>query len=226
MWISDSAAPVPEYRAFTCLKRWRGIEGSASLGRWHPDTVRRISRNQMLVAGAALPAAKWWWPVLVAQGLWGLVALRHGAGLAWLRGRLRGRAEISWRTHAGRSSQRYWIESETSEHLLEKLQCRHWMGQLLEVVFLLHQRCGKVTHADIGIVIVTYNSGERDRRVPGRGDARPARKSWWWIMRRRTARLRRSRRRGVRLIANSENRGFAAAVNQGFVVLNRPMFCC
>ena len=29
-------------------------------------------------------------------------------------------------------------------------------------------------------------------------------------------------RRGVRLITNSENRGFAAAVNQGFAVLNNP----
>src|SRR6266702_3806602 len=29
-------------------------------------------------------------------------------------------------------------------------------------------------------------------------------------------------RRGVRLIANSENRGFAAAVNQGFTVLTTP----
>ena len=29
-------------------------------------------------------------------------------------------------------------------------------------------------------------------------------------------------RRGVRLIANSDNRGFAAAVNQGFCALNCP----
>ena len=32
-------------------------------------------------------------------------------------------------------------------------------------------------------------------------------------------------RRGVRLIANTQNRGFAAAVNQGFAALNRHMFC-
>jgi hypothetical protein len=28
---------------------------------------------------------------MVAQGLWGLVALRHGTGIAWLRGKLEGR---------------------------------------------------------------------------------------------------------------------------------------
>ncbi len=60
-------------------------QGSASLGRWHPETVRRMARNQLLLAARHLPA-RWWWPILVAQGLWGGVALRHGAGTAWLRG--------------------------------------------------------------------------------------------------------------------------------------------
>jgi hypothetical protein len=30
------------------------------------------------------------WPIAVAQGLWGLVALRHGRGWAWLRGKVEG----------------------------------------------------------------------------------------------------------------------------------------
>jgi hypothetical protein len=30
------------------------------------------------------------WPIAVAQLLWGLVALRHGAGLAWVRGKIDG----------------------------------------------------------------------------------------------------------------------------------------
>jgi len=63
--------------------------GSASLGRWHPATVRRIARNQLLLASKHFPA-RYWWPVLVGQLLWGGVALRHGAGLAWLRGKLEG----------------------------------------------------------------------------------------------------------------------------------------
>ena len=63
--------------------------GSATLGRWHPDTVRRISRNQLYLAARHLPA-RFRWPVLAGQALWGLVALRHGRGLAWLRGKLEG----------------------------------------------------------------------------------------------------------------------------------------
>jgi len=67
--------------------------GSASLGRWHPETVRRIARNQLLLAARHYPnacLARWTWPILVAQSLWGGVALRHGAGWAWIRGVLEG----------------------------------------------------------------------------------------------------------------------------------------
>ena len=63
--------------------------GSATLGAWHKATVRRISRNQILLVRKHFRAAPRW-PVLVGQLLWGLVALRHGAGLAWFRGRLDG----------------------------------------------------------------------------------------------------------------------------------------
>jgi GT2 family glycosyltransferase len=63
--------------------------GSAALGRWHPDTVRRIARNQLLLA-ARHYSARNLWPVLVAQLLWGAVAIRHGRGLAWTRGKLQG----------------------------------------------------------------------------------------------------------------------------------------
>jgi GT2 family glycosyltransferase len=59
--------------------------GSASLGRWHPETVRRIARNQVWIA-ARHASHGTWWPAVVAQALWGGVALRHGRGLAWLRG--------------------------------------------------------------------------------------------------------------------------------------------
>ena len=63
--------------------------GSATLGRWHPDTVQRIARNQLLLAARHYPRAcllRWCWPILVAQSLWGALALRHGAGAAWVRG--------------------------------------------------------------------------------------------------------------------------------------------
>ncbi len=67
--------------------------GSAALGRWHPDTVRHIARNQLWLAARHYPRAclvRWIWPILVAQLLWGGLALRHGAGAAWVRGILQG----------------------------------------------------------------------------------------------------------------------------------------
>ena len=63
--------------------------GSATLGRWHPETVRRLARNQVLLVAKHYPldGPRSIWAVVVAQALWGLVALRHGAGAAWLRGK-------------------------------------------------------------------------------------------------------------------------------------------
>jgi len=67
--------------------------GSATLGRWHPETVRRIARNQLLLLARHYPSGlilQWLWPILVAQLLWGAIALRHGMGFAWLRGKWQG----------------------------------------------------------------------------------------------------------------------------------------
>ncbi len=67
--------------------------GSAALGRWNPRTVRQIARNQVLLVAKHYPPTalrRYWWPILVGQSLWGLVALRHGAGGAFLRGKLEG----------------------------------------------------------------------------------------------------------------------------------------
>jgi GT2 family glycosyltransferase len=72
---------VPEARAIHL--------GSAALGRWHPETVRRMARNQVLLA-ARHYGGRPVWPVLVAQLLWGAVAVRHGRGLAWARGKIQG----------------------------------------------------------------------------------------------------------------------------------------
>lgn len=71
--------------------------GSATLGRWHPDTVRRIARNQVLLLARHYPRElllRWFWPVVVGQFLWGLVAARHGAGFAWIRGKVEGLAQF------------------------------------------------------------------------------------------------------------------------------------
>jgi GT2 family glycosyltransferase len=68
--------------------------GSAALGRWHAETVRRMARNQLLLAARHYSAHNLW-PVLVAQLLWGAVAVRHGRGLAWARGKVQGLRHIS-----------------------------------------------------------------------------------------------------------------------------------
>jgi GT2 family glycosyltransferase len=68
-------------------------QGSATLGRWHPDSVRKISRNQLLLIAKHYPRnwiLRYGWPVFVAQGLWGFVALRHGAAVAYLQGKSEG----------------------------------------------------------------------------------------------------------------------------------------
>jgi GT2 family glycosyltransferase len=83
---------VPEARAVHL--------GSASLGAWHPETVRRIARNQVFLA-ARHPAAGRPWPALVAQALWCAVAIRHGTGFAALRGKCEGlRRFAAVRRHA------------------------------------------------------------------------------------------------------------------------------
>jgi GT2 family glycosyltransferase len=68
-------------------------EGSGTLGTWHPDTVRKISRNQLLIVAKHYPRGwilRYGWPVFVAQALWGLTALRHGRFLAFAGGKLEG----------------------------------------------------------------------------------------------------------------------------------------
>lgn len=67
--------------------------GSATLGRWNPESTRRIARNQVFLVARHYPGrllARYAWPIGVSQALWGLVALRHGRGWPWLRGKLEG----------------------------------------------------------------------------------------------------------------------------------------
>jgi GT2 family glycosyltransferase len=67
--------------------------GSATLGRWHPVTTRLIARNQVFLIAKHYPRRlllRYAWPIMVAHGLWGLVALRHGRGWSWLHGKAEG----------------------------------------------------------------------------------------------------------------------------------------
>jgi N-acetylglucosaminyl-diphospho-decaprenol L-rhamnosyltransferase len=70
-------------------------EGSATLGRWHRDTVRRAARNQVLLVAkhySTRDVLRYGWRIWVAQTLWGAVAARHGRLLPFLRGKLEGLA--------------------------------------------------------------------------------------------------------------------------------------
>jgi GT2 family glycosyltransferase len=65
-------------------------QGSATFGRWDPRVVRLTSRNQLLLVARHFDRELFqscWWPILVGQFLWGLVAIRHNAGFAWLTGK-------------------------------------------------------------------------------------------------------------------------------------------
>ena len=54
-------------------------QGSATRGAWHKATVRQISRNQLFIVFKHFRGGPGW-KILVAQLLWGFLALRHGAG--------------------------------------------------------------------------------------------------------------------------------------------------
>jgi GT2 family glycosyltransferase len=67
--------------------------GSATLGRWNPRLVRLISRNQLLLIARNYDSGlfrRCLWRILVGQLLWGGVAARHGAFLAWIAGKVDG----------------------------------------------------------------------------------------------------------------------------------------
>ncbi|MGD1073511.1 MAG: glycosyltransferase family 2 protein [Bryobacteraceae bacterium] len=67
--------------------------GSATWGRWSPQVVRAISRNQVLLVAHHYDRALFqscFWPIVAGQLLWGLLALRHGAGFAWAAGKWEG----------------------------------------------------------------------------------------------------------------------------------------
>ena len=63
--------------------------GSATLGEWHPDTVRSIARNQVLLAAKHFRGQPSF-PIVAGQLLWGLLAFRHGRGWSYLRGKIDG----------------------------------------------------------------------------------------------------------------------------------------
>lgn len=104
--------------------------GSATLGVWHPDTVRMISRNQALLVAkhySRAELARCAWPILAAQLLWSLVALRRGRGFSWLRGKWEAlcvspglRREAAWRGARPRRLKRILRASEAQIFRLQR----------------------------------------------------------------------------------------------------------
>jgi GT2 family glycosyltransferase len=64
--------------------------GSATLGRWNPEVVRLISRNQLRLVARHYDRSLFracLWPIVTGQLLWGIVAMRHGAAFGWAKGK-------------------------------------------------------------------------------------------------------------------------------------------
>ena len=131
----------------------RGLApGSATLGRWHPETVRRIARNQVLLVARHYPrptccvaglAHRWWRSFCGAR--W-----RCGMARAWPGARQSGRACASFpqarRDAAPVTIQNYW-NGLCDQRAIDPRRCRRPAVRfLLEAVFSAHRRWGKVTH--------------------------------------------------------------------------------
>ena len=108
--------------------------GSATLGAWHNATVRRISRNQLILikkhfGGAPLR------PIVAAQLLWGITALGHGAGWAWLRGKIDGLRRPCAKADGGWPEIRETVEESESE--LRRLQAASGFDRYWRLYFAL-----------------------------------------------------------------------------------------
>ena len=118
--------------------------GSATLGKWHPETVRRIARNQVFLVAKYYPARLFFhlaWPVLVGQTLWGLVAFRHGTAGAFLRGKAEGL--MAFATHrrsanaTGVAPRRFLRILRDSENEIRDIQRRTGLDWYWRVYFAL-----------------------------------------------------------------------------------------
>ncbi len=91
--------------------------GSASAGRWSAESVRLLARNQTWLLARHYPPAllrRHWWRIFVAHSLWAALAVRHGKGAAWVRGK--------WQAWRGFSEMRSGCEQWPAETLDELLR--------------------------------------------------------------------------------------------------------
>jgi|HubBroStandDraft_5_1064220.scaffolds.fasta_scaffold175432_1 GT2 family glycosyltransferase len=110
--------------------------GSATAGRWRKDTVRLISRNQVLLARKHFRGQPVW-PIVAGQLLWGLVAFRHGRFLPYVLGKVQG-----WRWPLLVGAQQQSLETvravlEDSERHIFDLQRQTGFDRYWRVYFCL-----------------------------------------------------------------------------------------
>ncbi len=101
-------------------------QGSSTWGRWNADTVRFLSRNQVLLVAKHFRGQPIW-PIVAGQLLWGLVALRHGCGWAWLQGKLAGFKLADSIENDTRDTKAFAALLRTSEaEILERCRETYW----------------------------------------------------------------------------------------------------
>jgi GT2 family glycosyltransferase len=83
--------------------------GSATMGQWNKDTVRRISFNQILLAAKHFRGQPLW-PIVAGQLLWGLVTFRHARVWPYLVGKLSG-----FKKARAAASRNAWVAPDPQE---------------------------------------------------------------------------------------------------------------
>jgi GT2 family glycosyltransferase len=116
--------------------------GSATLGKWKNDTVFHIARNQVLLAKKHLHGQRYW-NILVGQLLWGLLAVKNGCGLAFLKGKLAGlRDARGYKLEHHNEASRYRLHAilQTSEESILALGRETGLDQYWRYYFWLSRR--------------------------------------------------------------------------------------
>ena len=101
--------------------------GSATLGRWNERVVRLTSRNQLLLIRRHYDRDLFracFWPIVMGQLLWGLVALRHGAAGPWLEGKIE--ALRDFRLEARPSPQLRAFLAESEREIRHRARDPYW----------------------------------------------------------------------------------------------------
>jgi GT2 family glycosyltransferase len=114
--------------------------GSATLGRWNPRVVRLISRNQLLLIARNYDATlfrRCLWRILVGQMLWGGVAARHGAFVAWALGKLDGLRNFRLKGYPSAQLEAFLESSEREIRQLTDDSYWRWYFRLTAFLFTL-----------------------------------------------------------------------------------------